>query len=43
MTEDTDKVALLVALREELIIVEFLDDVMDWGHATARRKRLSAL
>jgi hypothetical protein len=39
MTEDIDKAALLAALREELAFVEFLDDLMGWGHATARREK----
>ena len=31
MTEDTDKVALLAALREELTIVEFSMTSWTWG------------
>lgn len=42
MTEDIDKAALLAALREELAFVEFLDDLMGWGHATARREKESS-
>ena len=38
MTGDIDK-AVLAALREELAFPEFLDDLMDWGHATARREK----